>query len=393
MKGACLLVLVTVLVVPRPGKAERVAFCETRAGVCAHPKQILGTAVARGLWIVVDDQQLRAGPAGGGTAPRVIYFSRRDYDEAIAGLTASERERAVLRRLEVASENGTRLGFQVVRDDLAATAAALSRRVELDLVLEALVAISGGMKRFIDVKPAEAVSEVRRSLARLLVELPSGPAAAGYANEAKSLARLQADIRHLPAPPPPPFESPERAYFIPGMPYHPDPVDGTSYGWRGGVVSVLQPADVDEPRWKTHRPRLVYVSKPAFLHDLFTLTDAQMDRRLNARMKRVPPGEAADLRLALALSHAVLERQYGAAMNDQPSRVSQWNEALALDTENLRLLLAGTEPHAPDDLPARLAKLREDVALVSVIIRGQPNADVDASRIDQIAALVGRLPH
>jgi hypothetical protein len=61
--------------------------------------------------------------------------------------------------------------FGVVRDDVRALATATRDRPALDLMIDGAIAIGGGASRFAGVKPVEALSEVRLSLAGLQGEL------------------------------------------------------------------------------------------------------------------------------------------------------------------------------------------------------------------------------
>jgi hypothetical protein len=377
--------------------AERVVFCEKGSGSCAQAQRMLGTSV-RGSWALVDDRVVLAPGSKTDPIPRILYFTPGEYEDAIAGLSAKERELAVLRRLELMADGIPGHAFGLVHDDLMQVATAVRDLGNDDLgtVLDAAIVISGGANRFDNVRPVDALSDARKSLAQVLVELPAGPVATGYGKEATVLAEIDADGAHGRTLRRPPFAAPERAYFVPHMPAAPrsDPMflDQPTYAWRGGVVRMLRPDEAAAPPWKDRKPRLVYFGRATFLRDIGSLTDAQIDRRLRARMTGVSLHELADLAVTLAFDHAVLVRQYTNPIRErQVPWLSRWNEAVALDGENLRRVLADAQPRAPDERKARIEKLRADVALAAFVLRGVAGTDPNDLRLAQIATSIARL--
>jgi hypothetical protein len=161
---------------------------------------------------------------------------------------------------------------------------------------------------------------------------------------------------------------------------------------------VLRPADLTAPTWRTLRPRLVYYDRGVFLREVLDLTDAQLDRRLSARLAAPPARERAELTAALAFDHAVLARQYAAgARASGPS--PGWDAAVALDGANLRRALDGANlrralaaesPAAPGQLAPSLARLRDDLALAASLFGGTPASAADAARIERLVTLIGR---
>jgi hypothetical protein len=368
--------------------AERVVFCDKPPGVCAHP---LGTSMQRGAWALVDDRELESAVTGGEPLPLILYLSRGEYDEAVAGLDAKERERAVLRRAKVLRDNGF-LAPDVLWLDLRSVAAASRRGAnDLVLVLEAAVAMSGGAKRYSGGRSADALSELRTSIATLQVELAGGPVAAGYAKEAEALGWLSGQPHVAP------FAAPIRVYFVPRMRPPPGPdgelgFDFPSFGWHGGTLLSLRPDEAAEPRWKSRHPRLMYLDPASFMRDL-SLTDRQIDRRLRARFAHPRREEQAEIAAALAFTHAISLRLYKTVIRESsPDLLATFDEIVALDDENLRLALAAAEPHAAGDLEARAARLRADLALARLVLRGAPGKKYEASVVDQAIDLIARLP-
>jgi hypothetical protein len=235
--GAAVAAVVAALAA-RAGAAERVVFCAPASDACAKASTSLG-ATARGTWAVVDDRDLRSSAGAAAFAPRLLYFSRGDYEAAVAGLSARERERAVLRRLERMSAEARARIFGLLHDDLVAVAAGarVAGDAHGEAALEAAGVIAGGLRRFEGVRPAAAVQEVRRSLARLLVEIPEGAAAAGYTREAAAWAALEAEVRGAVALAAP-FAAAERVYFVADMPApRRDPLVVDSRPTGGGAAS------------------------------------------------------------------------------------------------------------------------------------------------------------
>ena len=136
----------------------------------------------------------------------------------------------------------------------------------------------------------------------------------------------------------------------------------------------------------------MYFDRESFLRDISSLTDAQMDRRLAARLPAPPRRELAALRARLALEHAVFIRQCAAPTRaGDPQAVQRWARTVALSTENLRLVAAaGVEPPKLG-LAGRVARLREDVALAAALAHAKQSPVSSAAVVDQIQAAVDRL--
>jgi hypothetical protein len=385
----------------RAGAAERVVFCAVRSGACVHPKETLGTSPAGGVWAIVDDQVFHAAAPTGGVPPRILYFSREEYVSAVAGLTAAERAQAVSRRLQVVSANAPAVIFGLLHDDLfaLATATAGVADARLEPILDPGIVIAGGANRFASVAPGELVRQLRESPVKLLVELPAGSGAEGYRKEAGELARVEAEIRNVATAPASPFASPERAYFLARVPppaqRDPSFVDQPWYGWRGGTVKLLRPDEANQNPSKDSQPRLLYFGRIPFLRDVTALTDAQMNRRLRARLAQAPERELAEMIATMAFDHSVLTRQYAEAMevHKAASWLPHWRQVVSLDAQNLQLALQASDPRASHDRDRRLTTLRADVDFASVVLHAPPGTSYDGSRIDQIAIAVNHLPN
>src|SRR4051794_16700348 len=90
---------VIVLLVGPADALERVVFCTGDAPACARGKT-LGRA-AQQSWAVVDDRDLLVAAAARKAVPPILYATRSDYEDAVAGLAVDERARAVLARRKV----------------------------------------------------------------------------------------------------------------------------------------------------------------------------------------------------------------------------------------------------------------------------------------------------
>ena len=392
---AALLSFVLSAVAVQASAGERIVFCEKRHTACAQPKRMLGSS-ANGVWALVDDRTLLAGAPAAGSMPRILYFTLGEYEDAIAGLNVKERESAVLRRLEIMSDGIPAHAFGRVHDDLLQVAAAAARDLrndDLGAAIDAAVVISGGANRFSGVRPIDALSETRGSLAKVLAEVADGLAASGYGKEAVVLTDIDRESQPGGKARRPPVAAPERAYFVPHMPAPPRPdpmfLDQPTYGWRGGVVRMLRPDEAAESYWKDRKPRLVYFGRATFIRDISSLTDAQIDRRLRTRTAGISPHELAVFAATLAFDHAVLVRQYTNPIRERRAPwLSRWNEAVAIDIESLRQALAAAQPHASDERHARIQQLRDDLALAAAVLRSGPGDD---PRISQIASVIARL--
>ncbi|HEY4188484.1 MAG TPA: hypothetical protein VGP07_25640 [Polyangia bacterium] len=375
---------------------ERVVFCKSSTGVCGDSSSKLGTA-AQGFWTVVDDQDLSARLAKGEAIPTVVYFSRAAYAEAVAGLSAKEKERAILRRLQGCAAALPRLLLPVLREDLLALAIAESGSDDdVRMALDAARILGGGPKRFQGLSPVAAVQQAGEALAKVMAQLaPGTPAADGYRKEAEAIADLESDVRHRPGPRLLPFAAPERVYFSPGMKTSKQ-IDGElpelqAYGWHGGGVLAMRPDEVAASPGKGKRLRLLYDSNRRFLEDS-ALTEAQLDRRLQARLTHLPERELAELVASLAFDHAVMLGLYTDHLREQKvDWLPRWTAAVAGDQGNLRLALVAARPGGRAERAARIEQLRADLRLAVAAAHGTTPPDPSAATIDQTAAVIAHL--
>jgi len=283
--------------------------------------------------------------------------------------------------------------LQVLHDDcLDLAIAARGRENVLTVALDAATMLAGGPERYRDATP-QATHRLEQSLATLRAQLlPSDAAWSGYRLEAQALAELDGGPRGARGERLLPVVTPEQVYFVPGRKvsarFDPELPDDQGYGWHHGAVSVMHPEEVAAVQGA--RPRLLYYSSRTFLADR-SLTDAQLDRRLLARLHAVPPHERERLAAALAFDHAVLVRQHGAAMArlvlDLAPRL---NEAARADHDSLRLILDAAR-HPDSDAGAVEARLRADLALAAFAMQGGAVPDPNLPTIERVSAVVARL--
>jgi hypothetical protein len=369
---------------------ERVIFCATPAGACAGAGRTLGKSEA-GAWVEIDDADLIANSAQTQQLPPVLYFSRAAYDQALAGLSKREKEQAILKQArDKASRPHLGLVERVYDDcvDLAIAAGGDADAVAVSL--EAATILAGGAESNADVPLPQVLDRVIESLAKLRAELPdSGAAAAGYRAEAEALDDVATGRRGGEGSRSFPIADPERVYFIPGEKvargFDGELPELQAYGWNGGAISAMSPADA--AAIKGPRPKLLYYSNRAFLTDKGSLTEAQFDRRLRARLRGAPAGERAALAARLAFEHAVTVRQYGATLQRRaPDSLAPWNEIMRGDDGNLRRVLSAVRVPGGGAKTAR-ARLRADVALAEFALRTGPDPNlITIERVDAVLA-------
>jgi hypothetical protein len=371
------------------GELELVVFCRERTGVCAAARRTLGTG-ANGFWAVVGDSAILG---GGGPLRPILYFTPRDYERAVAGLDAQERERAVQRRLELWTKDPVSLVLNGVNDDLMQAAKARHEdAAAVDTLVEAAAAPEGD--RLKDTKPAEALKLAGESLAELLAEEPPAAAAAGYAREAAAYLKLQVDLGYMAAPGASPFAEPEPVYFV--TPVSPASIrslraEGAMLlEWRGGIVAPFRPRQLEQ-MFGQRPARILYPARAPFLKDLLTLTDAQMDRRLRARVGGVSASERAEFVAWLAFKHATLCRLLtGALRVARVPWLSRWNDALRVDAQSLRSLLARARSSGPPQSAPDRAEVQAHLQLAQWVARQV--AVHRTAGIARAANLVGGLP-
>jgi hypothetical protein len=347
---------------PDARAAERVIFCAARAGACAAARPLGKTG--DGWWSAIDDRAL----AGNEPVPRILYFSMAAYNEAVAGLTEKEKAQAVLKRSKESTSLSSDLLTQLYTDFFDLAIAGGADRALLAVALDGAMMLAGGADRY-------------------------GEAADGYRAEAEALDDLETGRGRQGERFFPPADA-KRVYFIPGQKvaggFDGELPELQAFAWHGGAISTMRPEEAASV--KGQRPKLLYYSADLFQADRAALTEAQLDRRLRARLRGVPAREQATLAAKLAFEHAVSVRQYTVTFRRRaPGSASRWDEAVRADTENLRLLLAAARHGDVDPKTAR-ARLRADVALADLALRANPEADPNRPAIERATAVVARLP-
>jgi hypothetical protein len=367
---------------------ERVVFHATGAGDCA-PAKILGST-AKGTWGTAKDTSLLAGQA---CAPHVLYFSLSDYERAMAGLGRSERDKAVLRRLEIVDKQPQSSIFEALVFSLAGLASTVGPQ-ELGLVVDAAAILQGGEKRFLTLSPKTAVTELQASLARLMVELPAGPVAAAYAKEAEMLAQLAADVLNVKKASLP-FAESQPVCFVGSASKEVAQafMDRTLFPhkWRGGFVVALRASDREALSLKG-RPRCpLYPGTRPYLRDLLELTDAQLERRFAAHLNGVTAQERTDFIVELAFAHATFSRLLTSPLDKaRVPWLARWKDVLAADTAGLRVTL-GDPSKLAEERKTRLTALRDDLDLARAILRPAPDCERERAAIARVIEMVARL--
>ncbi len=258
--------------------------------------------------------------------------------------------------------------------------------------MAAAIALAGGAERFKQLSPGECVMKGRESVARLRAELRDGPASAGYAREAEGLAALLSALRphnaERAAVP-----DVERVYFVADQrpPARPDEMfaDDPWYAWHGGTVLVLRASQAATPPWRGRKLRVMYFDRNAFVQDITSLTDAQMNRRLSAWLNGPPAEAVAAWRARLAFDHAVEMRQCTAAQTVEPPVPAEWTELTKLSLNNLDLVLreAGRAPA----LRATLERLRADAGVLDALAHVGVTPSLAVPAVERFHVAVERL--
>jgi hypothetical protein len=370
---------------------ERMVFCKDRAGPCAA-SSTLGTA-SRGTWAKVDDATL---VSGNPPLPPVLYFSIDAYQDAMVGLDAKERAQAILHRLERVVAHPETLVFERVKADLlqVAEATVSAGHKDIEPILDAAMIVSGGESRLRSTTPGEILDMSRENLAQLMVELPKGPLLDAFAKEAATLAGLAVEVRQDARQALMPFAEPNPVYFVPSVSektYHVlNQLGQYPHKWHGGVVTILSPRKLAEPPWKGQAVQLLYPGSRVYLHDINELTPAQLDQRLRSRLKGDLQQAHAHFVADLAFERAIFCRLLAEPI--ERARVpwlARWQEAVALDTDNIRQALASAQPEANKQPKPRLAVLRADLKLGAAILRDTRPAAAD--KLTRAMDLLSRL--
>ena len=367
MRLASFIVWFAALGLGRVGLAEpsaRIVLCDEPAGVCRAGQALGQTAAVR--WVTLDDKALLAARP----TPVVLYFSSRQYDEAMAGLGGKEREQAVLRRREVVTGNLSGFLFEQLTSDLAQVAAT-AKGNDRGILLEAAAVLDGSERRLRGARPGELLDMAREDLAELLVELPKGPLVDRFAKEVDAVGALAAEVRKDPGHARLPFAEPVQAYLVPSLPEKQLSVlrelAAYPHKWHGGVVVLLGDHQLAQPPFKGQALKPLYPGRQDYLGDLTELTTPQLHRRLEARLRQGYDRPAFIARRAF--QHAVFYRALTVQFEEaRAAWLAEWRKVVAMDTDNLGQVLAPTAPRSdPAGKPER-AQLRGDISLVAAIL-------------------------
>jgi hypothetical protein len=360
------------------GEPRRIVFCAKRSGVCAHAS-VLGKT-EDGFWAAVDNRELQASK---GRLPAVLYVHAEELTAALEGLDDEDKKDAIEQRLKVASES---LVSDALADDLLSVAGALSDAPlgKLGKVLDAAVVIED-RPRLADMaaeganEAADASSMVLDELMELMADLPAGPLAKSYGKMAATLARLNRPpgVENNEDPDLFPFAESKAVYFVPsseGLNIRAlQETDQFPQPWKGGLVLILSPDDLDKVPFKGQALRKLYLDSRLYVSDV-ELTRAQLHRRLETRLRAIPPGEHGELVASKAFELAKRFHQLAPSVRKAPpSWRAEWHKAAAMADQNLRVALAAARPDAAKNRARRLATLRADLGLAVLQLRGSPS--------------------
>jgi hypothetical protein len=371
---------------------ERIVLCKERVGSC-QAASVLGE-VDGGAWAKVDDAVLLSRKP----LPPVLYYSNQQYDEAMAGLAGKERGQAITRRSEVVAGNLAGVLFEQLAFDLRKLVIA-EGDAGVDVLLEAAAILEGGQQRMRGTKPGELLDMAREDLAEWMAELPKGSTFEAFAQVAKLLGELAADVHGDRKRAVLPVAEAARVYLLPSVPDKALRVlrdlGGYPHKWHGGVVAIASQRQLAEPPFKVNTAqgkavKLLYPSRHAYLADLTDLTAAQLNQRLETRLGQGFDREAFVAQRAFA--HAVFFRAITHHLND--SRVpwfDAWQSIARMDAGHVRQLLAATWPGAAQERSQRRLALQSDLALAAAILQGPAHAR-HAAMVARATETLTRLP-
>jgi hypothetical protein len=366
---------------------ERIVMCQRRTGACENATILGDTAGTR--WARVGDAALLAGTF----MPQVLYFSQRQYDEAMAGLSGKDREAAIVHRREVLSKSLSGFVYQELIADLL-QAAFDAKAGDLEILIEAAAILRSWEERLGGERIGALLDLARDDLAELQVELPKGPLAKAFAKQADAAGTLAAEISNDPKEALHPFAAPERAYFVPHLPkqyMHGLAVELGAYPheWRGGVVVLLVQQDLSQPPFKGQALKLIYPDKGEYLTDLFDLTPAQLDRRFANRLQH--GFDRSSFLAPRAFDHAVHFYAITARLKDMGLPwIDKWLKIAAMDIDNVRQVLAVIGPSGGAKRNQERPDLRADFTLGTAILDGSP---LRARHTGKMASAVEALSH
>lgn len=355
---------------------ERIVMCQGRADAC-QAATVLGDT-ASGKWARIDDAAL----LGGTVVPPVLYFSPRAYDEAMAGLSGKERKQAVVRRGETVSKNVHGFVFRELTSDLLQVAFDAKGK-DLEILVETASLLESGEERLFGRTVGQLLDLARKDLAELLVELPKGPLASAFGKEADAASALAAEISKDPKEALRPIAEPRRAYLVPSVPKPYERVlllelAAHPHKWRGGVVTLVAEHDLSRPPFKGQALKQLYPDQGDYLADLTELTGAQLERRLETRLRR--GYDRSGFVARRAFHHSVHFHAVTARLKDSgPPWLDRWLKIAAMDIANLRRVLAAMAPRGgakrnQTDLPA-------DFALATAIFSASPSDKKHAAKM------------
>jgi hypothetical protein len=309
----------------------------------------------------------------------ILYFSRPAYDEAMQGLSDSESEEAVRKRLNEWSGHALDHALECIAGDerrsLTLTAIAWSAasgdnaralQTHFDSGLNFLSSITGP-GRYDDMKFADLLTVVVEAEALLITELGQRSEAQKRTSLASALA--QEMTRHGR-----PAFAQSLPYAEPGRGVWVVPADAallsylksnwkTGVAWRGGAVTDLSTREIGDFQRAGKKIAILYADPGALQQEMNELTNAQLVRRfeqLASAGTEALARQTDDYWNVLRLNIAILSRVLAArAAREDPRVAAVVRPQIGAETQILATELTRTKSWlTPEDRGAPLQRLR-----------------------------------
>ncbi len=362
---------------PEASQNLRIAFLarEFSAAISGKPHRRLGS-LRNGVWMEIPDDTLLA--VGRPDAmPLLLYLSKESYEKAIRNLPPAEIENVIRKRLKEWSPDALDAALQWIyqreKKCLALTAqrmettdartvAVLRGHFENGLELLAAMLWEG---RYDDTQMVPMLVYTLEGEARLISEFAYAREAALAANDpreadrlavkmtasrgcAEALGRALQTLGRAEYAGSLPYTQPERVLFIrprdeellKGLKARGGPV----IPWRDGVVAPLSFEKIDAVKARLKSVEILYLDRGEFVEDARALTQAQLDREFEERLRKRPSGSLSALSahlISLQLEQDVLRRSaVMVARREHSGMVELLQKQVANETEQLRAALA-----------------------------------------------------
>ena len=148
--------------------------------------------------------------------------------------------------------------------------------------------------------------------------------------------------------------------------------------------------ELAQPPLKGQAIKQLYPGRQDYLADLTELTEAQLNRRLEARLRK--GYDRATFVAQRAFHHAVFYGILTAALREgRAPSLEPWREIAALDTDNLRQVLTTMAPQATHNRKQQHTTLRGDLVLATTILRGSSTSPRHLAQLARATEALSRL--